>query len=132
MKKTIVMFVVAAMVIISIVLWILNAEFTWDTQEILMVGGAFILVGFALFLGISRLRSNLRKEPAEDEFSKKIMTRASSLSYYISLYLWLVLMYLSDKTRLECHTLIGAGIMGMALVFFLSWVGMKLSRTGHE
>jgi len=132
MKKTIVMFVVAAMVIISIVLWILNAEFTWDTQEILMVGGAFILVGFALFLGISRLRSNLRKEPAEDEFSKKIMTRASSLSYYISLYLWLVLMYLSDKTRLECHTLIGAGIMGMALVFFLSWVGVKLSRTGHE
>jgi len=126
------MFVVAAMVIISIVLWILNAEFTWDTQEILMVGGAFILVGFALFLGISRLRSNLRKEPAEDEFSKKIMTRASSLSYYISLYLWLVLMYLSDKTRLECHTLIGAGIMGMALVFFLSWVGVKLSRTGHE
>ncbi|MGC9472448.1 MAG: hypothetical protein ACP5D1_13010 [Bacteroidales bacterium] len=132
MKKTIVMFVIAALVIVSILVWILQAEFTWDTQEILMVGGVVIIVGFALFAGITRLRSNLRKEPAEDEFSKKIMTRASSLSYYISIYLWLLLMYLSDKTSMECHTLIGAGIMGMALVFFFSWIGVKFLGTGNE
>ncbi|HDR89176.1 MAG TPA: DUF2178 domain-containing protein [Bacteroidetes bacterium] len=132
MKKTLVMFFVAALVILSVIVWIFHAKLTWGTQEILMVSGVVIIAGFALILGIKRLLSHLRKEPAEDEFSKKIMTRASSLSYYISLYLWLMLMYLSDETGLECHTLIGAGILGMALVFFFSWIGVKLLGTGHE
>lgn len=132
MKKTLVMFFVAALVILSVIVWIFHAKLTWGTQKILMVSGVVIIAGFALILGIKRLLSHRRKEPAEDEFSKKIMTRASSLSYYISLYLWLMLMYLSDETGLECHTLIGAGILGMALVFFFSWIGVKLLGTGHE
>jgi L-2-hydroxyglutarate oxidase LhgO len=35
-------------------------------------------------------------------------------------------MYISDKTEMEAHSLIGAGIMGMAIVFFLSWAALKI------
>ena len=91
----------------------------------IQVGIALVLVGFAVYLGISRLRSHQRGEPGEDELSKKVVTRASSLAYYISIYLWLFVMYISDKTTLPSHSLVGAGILGMAVVFLLCWLGVK-------
>jgi len=50
------------------------------------------------------------------------MKKASSLSYFISLYLWLAIMYFSEKLNYETHTIIGAGILGMALVFAVCWL----------
>jgi hypothetical protein len=41
-------------------------------------------------------------------------------------------MYISDKTKLEKDTLIGAGILGMAIIFFLSWIGIKLIGLKNE
>jgi hypothetical protein len=35
-------------------------------------------------------------------------------------------MYVSDKVKWETHSLVGAGILGMAIIFFLSWLGVKL------
>ena len=63
---------------------------------------------------ISRLKSERRREPVEDELSIKIMRKASSAAYYISIYMWLVFMYISDKIELESHSLIGVWILGMA------------------
>ena len=81
---------------------------------------------------MSRLRSHRLHEPAEDELSKKIMMRASSLAYYVSIYLWLFVMYISDKTTLEAHSLVGAGILGMAVVFLLCWIGVKAFGMKNE
>jgi peptidoglycan/LPS O-acetylase OafA/YrhL len=86
----------------------------------------FILVAFALIIGLSRLRSERRGEPAEDELSKKIMQKAASTAFYISLYWWLVLSYLSENWKAETGSVIGRGIMGMALIFALSWVVYKI------
>lgn len=132
MKRTILIFVIALLALVSMALWAVNAELKGNLPEILMMAGVLILVGFAVFIGIVRLRSNVRKEPAEDELSRKIMTKASSLSFYVSLYLWLVVMYYSDKTKMEVHSLIGAGIMGMAIIFLLCWLGVKLMGWKNE
>jgi peptidoglycan/LPS O-acetylase OafA/YrhL len=110
----------------------MNANISGNIQEILMISGVLILVGFALYLGFVRISSSMRNEPTEDELSKKVMLKASSLSYYISIYLWLFLMYISDKTKMETHTLIGAGILGMALIFFMSWIAIKLYGLKNE
>jgi len=67
-----------------------------------------------------------RGEPAEDELSKKILQKASSMSFYISLYIWMGVMYYSDETKLETHSLIGTGILGMAIVFCACWVIFKI------
>lgn len=126
MKRTIIIFVIAALVIFTLILWALNAKLSGNIQEILMIGTAFIVVGFAVYIGIARVKSSVRKEPLEDELTKKVMTKTSSLSYYISLYLWLFIMYISDRTTMHTHTLIGAGILGMAVIFFFSWIGIKI------
>ena len=132
MKKSIVGFVVSALVLAGLALWAFKGRIAGNTQEIVQAAVVLLVVGFAVYLGVSRLRSRMRHEPAEDELSKKVMLRASSLAYYISIYLWLFVMYISDKTTLEAHSLVGAGIAGMAVVFLLSWLGVKLFGMKNE
>ncbi|MEI6139597.1 MAG: DUF2178 domain-containing protein [Mariniphaga sp.] len=132
MKKTLLIFIVALLVLVSILFWVFNIQKPLNAIEIGMILIPLILVGFALFIGFRNLGSTIRKEPVEDELSKKVMTKAASLSFYISLYLWLFVMYISDKTTMEPHSLIGAGIAGMALVFLLSWIGIKIFGLPHE
>ncbi len=86
----------------------------------------FVLVALALIFGMRRLRSERRGEPAEDELSKKIMQRAASTAYYVSLYWWLVLVYLSNSWQMETESLIGTGILGMAIIFALCWAYYKI------
>jgi len=85
-----------------------------------------VLVAFALIFGIRRLKSERRGEPAEDELSKKIMQKATSTAFYISLYWWLVMSYLSENWEMETGSVIGRGILGMALIFVLCWVYYKI------
>jgi hypothetical protein len=132
MKKTIVTFVISALLLASLALWALKGHLAGNLREILMAAGIIILVGLALFFGMARVRSHLRKEPSEDELSRRVMTKATSLAYYISLYLWLFIMYVSDRTTMATHTLIGAGIMGMALIFFFCWIGIKALGMKNE
>ena len=132
MKKAIVSFVISALVLAGVALWALKGHIAGNTQEIVMAGIVLVLVGFAVYLGVSRLKSHLRREPAEDELSKRVMRRASSLAYYVSIYLWLFVMYISDKTSLEAHSLVGAGILGMAVIFLLCWLGVKLFGMKNE
>jgi len=133
MAKTVLMFVLAALVLLSVGVWFVTAGPTGPAlEEILTVVIVLLLVGFALFKGFQRVHSTANKEPFEDELSNKTMTKSSSLSYYISLYLWLVIMYISDRTTLETHMLIGAGITCMALIFLGSWIWVKMVGLKNE
>jgi hypothetical protein len=60
------------------------------------------------------------------------MTKAFSLSFYISIYWLLFLMYVSDRVPWETHTMLGAGILGMAIIFFGSWLWVKFYGFRHE
>jgi hypothetical protein len=132
MKRTIIMFVLSGLVLVTFIVWALNSKMSGGIQEILMMAGGIIVVGFAIFLAVGRARSSARKEPPEDELSKKIMLKASALSYYISIYWWLFLMYISDRVKWESHTLVGAGILGMAIIFLLSWLWTKFFGFRYE
>lgn len=132
MKKTVIIFVLAALVLASLVLWALNTQFSGGMPEALMILVGVVVVGFAVFFGIARVRSAMHNEPAEDELSRMVMTKASSLSFFISIYWWLFMMYISDKTELPTHSLIGAGILGMALIFLGSWIGVKFNGVKNE
>jgi peptidoglycan/LPS O-acetylase OafA/YrhL len=91
-----------------------------------------LVVAFALFVGYKRLSSVNKGEPAEDEMSKKVMRQTAALSYYISLYLWLAIMYFSDKLNYEIHTVIGAGILGMAVTFGVCWLVINFRGIRNE
>jgi len=132
MKRAVLVFVLAAMVVATTALWFFSKTNKISTVDIVGLGVIVLVVGFAVFIGYKRLTSVKRGEPAEDELSKKVMLRTSSLSYYISLYLWLVLMYFSDKLKLETHTIIGVGILGMAVIFAICWLVFNFRGVRNE
>ena len=122
MKRTVILFIIAALVLISTLVWILSGTGGIKPVEFLNLGVIVVLIGFALFIGYKRLSSVKKGEPAEDEMSKKVMQKTAAFSYYISIYLWLVIMYFSDRFHYEMHTIIGAGILGMAVIFGICWL----------
>ncbi len=125
--KTLFVLLVAGVVTLSLGAWLYYSQAgSFELMDVLQIGIILILVSFALILGIRRLKSERRGEPAEDEYSKKVMQKAAATAYYISLYLWLALVFFNDKFSLETESLIGNGIIGMAILFALCWVYYKL------
>ena len=132
MKKTVVLFIIAAMVLIATGFWIFSGSSPVEPAELSSLVVIVLVVAFALFVGYKRLTSVKKGEPAEDEMSKKIMQKTSSLSYYISLYWWLAIMYFSDRIKFEMHTIIGAGILGMAVIFAVCWLVFNFRGVRNE
>ncbi len=122
MKKEFIMILLSAVVIIGIILWFTNTSQPINLGEIGMYGAVILLVGFALFIAFRRIQAIKAGLKPEDELSRKIMQKAAAMSFYTSMYWFLILMYFSDKTKLESHTLIGLGIIGMAALFGGFWV----------
>ena len=88
MKRTILIFVISALVLASTALWYFTSSTACKPLDILQFGVILVIVGFALFLGYKRLTIAKRGEPAEDELSKKVVQKAAAPSYFISLYVW--------------------------------------------
>ncbi len=115
-------FVLVGIILAGLGVWLVLGEFEINLPEMGMMGGLILVITFAIILGIRRVRSVRNNQPAEDELSKVVLKRAASTAYYISLYSWLALMVFSDSIKLEVSTLIGVGIMLMAVEFALAWV----------
>ncbi len=122
MKKGVLMILLAALVIIGIIIWLLHSTKEIKIGNLVMFGTILLVAGFAVALAISKLKSAKKGLASEDELSQLIKDKASSRSYYVSLYWWLLMMYMSDKTLLPTSTLIGAGILGMAVMFAGFWI----------
>ncbi len=132
MKKVVLMFVIVALVIITTVLWFMNIDTAYKPADLIELGVMILVVGFALYAVYRRLTSAKRGEPAEDELSKRIMQKTAAFSYYISIYLWLALGFFSDRLKLENHTIIGIGIVGMAVSFAICWVIINFTGVKNE
>jgi peptidoglycan/LPS O-acetylase OafA/YrhL len=132
MKKTVILFIIAVLVLVITGLWIFTSRATFKPADLAMYAIIVIIVGFAIFIGYKRLTSVRKGEPAEDELSKKVLQRTSALSYYISLYLWLAVMYVADKTDYETHVYISAGILGMAVIYAICWLVFNFRGVRNE
>jgi peptidoglycan/LPS O-acetylase OafA/YrhL len=132
MKRSYLVFIVAGLVLAATALWLLASNTQFKPYDLVETGIIILVVGFAIYLGYKRFSSVKRGEPAEDEMSKKVMQKTAAWSYYISLYLWLAIMYFSDRIKLENHSLIGVGILGMAVVFAISWLVINFGGIKNE
>ena len=122
MRRAVIIVVLALLVLTSMIIWMINSGSSFELKGILMIGIQVVLVIFASIVVYRRMKSARQKMPAEDEMSKSITRRGAASSYYVSIYMWLALMLFEDRIKLEGHSLIGAGILGMALIYGLSWI----------
>lgn len=122
MKKPIIILLVAMIVLVSGFYWIFTYPPIQQPVEWVHFGVILLVVGFALFVGWNRLRSVRRGEPSEDELSIRTLQRTASLSYYVSLYIWVFLLILKDRIAFDTEQLLGTGILGMAATFAIIWM----------
>ena len=132
MKRAIILFVIIALVLVTSALWLMNVDTTFKPYDLLTVAITIIIVGFAVFVLYRRVASAQQGEPAEDELSKKVLQKTAALSYYISLYLWVAMLFIKDRVNLDTEELIGAGILGMALSFAICWVILNFRGIRNE
>jgi peptidoglycan/LPS O-acetylase OafA/YrhL len=132
MKKSHLAFIISALVLISSVIWLFNVENELSWIEPVQAMIVICLVGFGIYFGIRRLKSERLNEPTEDEMSKKMLQKASSIAFYVSSYLWLILMYIADKKIIESDIIFGTGILGMALVFVVSFIVLRFIGLKNE
>jgi len=121
MKKSILAVIVSIVVLATTIIWITKSGpgTIAESAQFIVI---FVVVLFGLYVAYRRFSSAKLGQPAEDEFSKKVLQKAAALSYYVSLYLWLVLMYLTDRLKAETDVMFGWGILGMAVIFGASWI----------
>lgn len=131
-RKAILLITTSFGVIGGVLVWLRSPDKVVNPTEIGMIGGVILVVGFVLFLGFRRLKALKSNLPAEDEMSKKILQKGAATSYYFSLYLWLALMMCEDRIDLERTTLISVGIMGMAILYALSWIYHRYLSRSHD
>ncbi len=132
MRKTTFIAVLSVSVLVNMIFWVFRAEKPMELQEILMMLIMFIVVIFAIVLAFGRLRSVKQNLPAEDEMSRSIKRKGAATAYYVSICMWLAMMFFEEHIKLERYTLIGAGILGMALIFALSWAYHNYIRRSHD
>ena len=85
---------------------------------------AIIILTFALIV-VKRGNKDLRNGfPLKDERSKRVMEKASSLAFYVSLYLLLAVGFLSEDLIpfRDVSQATGVSVGFMALLFLIFWI----------
>ena len=84
---------------------------------------AIIILVFAIFVFRRGNRDMKEGDPLKDERSKKVIEKASSLAFYVTLYLLLAIGFLSDdiiKFR-DVSQATSIAVAGMAILFAAFW-----------
>ena len=84
------------------------------------------VVGIGLYQAYLKIKAKRSGQPPDDEYSLRILHRAGTSSFLLSLYLWAIIIYLHAKTEIATGILFSCGIMGMAVLFALSWLYFKI------
>ena len=120
-----------AIALISLIVIATGVLFSYGSFSNGDVGGgilgiiiAVIILIFAIIVYKRGNRDLKKGQPLKDERSKRVIEKASSLSFYITLYILLAIGFLSENIinfrDISQATSIGVGLM--ALLFLLSWV----------
>ncbi len=132
MRKTMFIAVLSVNVLSSMIFWIVLSDVTLNLKESSLIIILLVVVVFAVFFAFRRLKSAKQNLPAEDEMSKKLLRKNAATSYYASIIMWLAFMFFEKHIDQEISTLIGAGILGMALIYTLSWIYHNYIRRSHD
>lgn len=85
---------------------------------------AVIILGYAIFVFKRGTRDIKGGFPLHDERSRRVLEKSSSKAFYISLYLFLIIGFVSDDIIhfRDVSQATGIGIGGMVLLFGLFWL----------
>ncbi len=132
MKRGFLSLLVSGLVVAATVVWFFIVEKPIAATEIVTFGVIVVLVGFGLYFAFRHFSSATRGEPQEDELSKKIMQKTAAWSYYISIYMWVFMLWIKERVTMDTEDVLSAGILSMAVIFLACWIAIKLRGIPNE
>jgi peptidoglycan/LPS O-acetylase OafA/YrhL len=132
MKKAVFLFIIVAVVAGTCFFWFISSGEGLSSTDIFHSSIIALILAFAIFVGYKRLSSAKRGEPTEDELSKKVIQKTAAWSYYISLYMWVAMIYIKDRVSMDTEELLGTGILGMAICFGVCWLIFNFKGIKNE
>jgi hypothetical protein len=111
-----------------ICLWALTTTKPFDTVAYLIFGLVLVIVSISMYFKFISYKSEQNGLTAEDEFSKMIKEKAAANSFNWSIYMWTFAILFLIDSQPRTKIIMGLGIVGMGLIFFLNW--LYLSKMG--
>ena len=128
-KKRIYLILVGVL-LATIGLWVYSTVEPFETWAYAVFAFIALAIGLSLFFVSAEVKSEKAGLPANDEFTKRIKEKAAATAFSISIFMWTFgAMFLVDS-GVRADLVIGLGILGMGLIFLVSW--FYYSRTGIE
>ena len=93
--------------------------FIAELIHMVMIAILFIM---GIIYGIKRIRSTKEGLPEDDELSKKIVRKSAGISFYITLFIWLILLFIQSFIDIDSRVLFSFGFVGMSLTFVITWL----------
>ena len=105
-----------------------------ETAELVYVIMLAVLIGLGILLSKKRSRELRSGLPLEDEMSKMQLRKAGSITFFISLIIWLAMLFINvhDIMNIEVRFLFAYGLIAICFVFLVSWTIINFGGTGHE
>ena len=116
--------ILSAVVIVTGILWMITASMDGDFTGAVLGGIiAITILVFALFVFVKGNRDLKEGFPIKDERSRRVIEKASSLAFYVSLYLLLAIGFFSESIPFrDVSQATGVAVGGMALLFLIFWI----------
>ncbi len=120
--KSLISFISPALGLTLLGLWIFMAKEPFDTIGYLIFGLSILMICFGMFFKIQNYKSEKVGLSSDDELSKRIKEKATAKAFNISFYMWLFIILFVNGIEPKVKIIMGFGLLGMALVFFLNWL----------
>jgi uncharacterized membrane protein len=109
-------------------LWAYLAKEPFNTMGYLIFGLSILMIGLGLYFKIQRFNSEKSGLNPDDELSKRIKEKAAAKAFSFSIYMWVFIILFLTEMEPGDKIIIGLGLIGMGLIFFLNW--LYYSKTG--
>ena len=101
-------------------------------SEIIHVFVIVIIIIIGIILANKRRRLEEEGLAAGDELSERILYKTGLISFYGSLILWLILIYVQMNTQIFKGLAFSYGFIGMALIFLVTWTILNIKGIHDE
>ena len=91
-------------------------------SEILHVIMILVLFILGIIQGIKRKRATEEGFPEDDELSEKIVRKSAGISFYFTLFIWLILLFINSFIEIDSRVIFSYGFIGMSLTFVITWL----------
>ncbi len=120
--KSLISFISPALGLTLLGLWIFMAKEPFDTIGYLIFGLSILMICLGMYFKIQRYKSEKVGLTSDDELSKRIKEKATAKAFNMSFYMWLFIILFVKDIEPKVKIIMGFGLLGMGLVFFLNWL----------